>query len=105
MLLRTYPSASAPVDCTIWEAACATSAAPTFFPSIKFKNRTGGEFVDGGVGCNNPTKVLIKESRAYHSLKRCATTQPTYLVSIGTGQKDLRKIYKDAFRCVVPCEA
>jgi hypothetical protein len=41
VLLRTYPSASAPIDCTIWEAARATSAAPTFFPPIKFRNRTG----------------------------------------------------------------
>lgn len=95
-MLRTYPSASAPIDCTIWEAARATSAAPTFFPPIKFRNRTGGEFVDGGVGCNNPTKVLIKEAKTYYRLKDYGATRPTCLVSIGTGQKDLIQLHKAA---------
>ena len=96
VLLRTYQTGSAPVKCTIWEAARATSAAPTFFPPIKFGKHTGGEFVDGGIGCNNPTKVLIKEAKAYHRMKSYAATRPTCLVSIGTGQKDLIQLHKAA---------
>jgi len=95
-LLRTYQTGSTPVNCCIWEAARATSAAPTFFPPIKFRDRTGGEFIDGGVGCNNPTKVLIKEAKAYYRLKGYTATRPTCLVSIGTGQKDLIQLNKAA---------
>lgn len=95
-MLRTYQTGSTPVNCCIWEAARATSAAPTFFPPIKFRDRTGGEFIDGGVGCNNPTKVLIKEAKAYYRLKGYTATRPTCLVSIGTGQKDLIQLNKAA---------
>lgn len=96
VLLRTYPTGSAPILCKIWEAARATSAAPTFFPSIKFGSQTGGYFIDGGVGCNNPTKLLIKEAKSYYRMKGYKATQPTCLVSIGTGQKDLIQIHKAA---------
>ena len=66
VLLRTYHSASVPVEYTIWEATRATSAVPTFFPPTKFRNPTGGGFIDGGIGCNNPTETLIKEAEVYH---------------------------------------
>ena len=95
-MLRTYPTGSAPISCTIWEAARATSAAPTFFPPIKFGSQTGGNFIDGGVGCNNPTKSLIKEAKSYYGMKGYKVTQPTCLVSIGTGQKDLIQSHKAA---------
>ena len=96
VLLRTYETGSAPINCKIWEAARATSAAPTFFPSIKFQDYTGGEFIDAGVGCNNPTKTLIKEAKSYYRLKGYDTTKPTCIVSIGTGQKDLIQLHKAA---------
>lgn len=35
----------------LWEAARATSAAPTYFPPMKVGNYT---FVDGGLQANNP---------------------------------------------------
>jgi patatin-like phospholipase/acyl hydrolase len=96
VLLRTYPSASAPIGCAIWEAARATTAAPTFFLPIKFRNRTGGEFVDGGIDCNNSTKVLIKEAKAYHRMKDYTATRPTCVISISMGQKDLIQLDKPA---------
>ena len=96
MLLRTYPTGSAPILCKIWEAARATSAAPTFFPPIKFASQTGGDFIDGGVGCNNPTKILIKEAKSYYRMKGYKATQPTCLVSIGTGHKDLIQLHRAA---------
>ena len=89
VLLRTYRTGSAPVSCSIWEAARATSAAPTFFPPIKFASQTGGNFIDAGVGTNNPTKVLVKEAKSYYRMKSYKATQPTCLVSIGTGQQNL----------------
>lgn len=96
MLLRTYPTGSAPISCTIWEAARATSAAPTFFPSIKFGSQEGGDYIDAEVGCNNPTKVLVKEAKSYYGMKKYKAKQPTCLVSIGTGQKGLIQLHKAA---------
>lgn len=96
VLLRTYETGTAPVDCKIWQASRATSAAPTFFPPISFQNNTGGEFIDAGVGCNNPTKVLIKEAKSYYRLKGYGHVKPTCIVSIGTGQKDLIQLHKAA---------
>lgn len=41
-------------DMKIWEAARATSAAPAYFERLKYK---GEEFIDGGMGWNNPTPL------------------------------------------------
>lgn len=54
--LRTYKSAKFTnvdkfLDIPIWQAARATSAAPTFLPSITIN---GTELVDGGLLYNNP---------------------------------------------------
>jgi hypothetical protein len=68
--------------CTIWEAARATSAAPTFFKSIKIaKPPPGLEFIDGGLTYNNPAELALEEaSRIWpHADKFC-------LVSLGTGR-------------------
>ncbi|KAI9686759.1 MAG: hypothetical protein M1822_002818 [Bathelium mastoideum] len=96
VLLRTYETGSASINCQIWEAARATSAAPTFFPPIKFQERTGNEFIDAAIGCNNPTKELIKEAKSYYRLKGYNLSKPTCIVSIGTGQKDLIQLHKAA---------
>ena len=64
-------------------------AAPTFFLPIKFGSQSRGDFIDTGVGCSNPTKVLIKEAKSYYRMKSYKAPQPICLVSIGTGHKDL----------------
>jgi hypothetical protein len=43
-------------DCAIWQAARATSAAPTYLPSITID---GTEFVDGGIRFNNPSILYV----------------------------------------------
>ncbi|KAJ7829026.1 FabD/lysophospholipase-like protein [Mycena olivaceomarginata] len=82
-LLRTYDSPDEPaVACKIWEAARATSAAPTFFKRIEIN--LGGimqPFIDGGLGCNNPTLMLLKEAKVVFPNRRLAC-----VLSIGTGQ-------------------
>lgn len=85
-LLRSYPgysSADYP-NVTIWEAARATSAAPTFFKSLKMgPPGIQEEFIDGGMGCNNPTTQLLQEAgRVFGANRRVAC-----VVSIGTGLK------------------
>jgi len=66
-------------ECTIWEAARATSAAPTFFDSIKVGRQ---EYVDGAVGFNNPVEVVLSEAREIWP-----GCEPTIqcLASLGTG--------------------
>jgi hypothetical protein len=63
--------------------ACATSAAPTFFPPAELFNRLNERFVmiDGGVFANNPTMAAVVEARRLYN-------PPKYLVvSIGTGSQ------------------
>jgi predicted acylesterase/phospholipase RssA len=81
---RTYPvRALASANCQIWEAARATSAAPTFFKRIEIDDGSGGkeEFIDGGLRCNNPTKQVLEEAKAIFSHSRLVGC----IVSIGTG--------------------
>jgi patatin-like phospholipase/acyl hydrolase len=57
--LRTYTNPNVDVsfaDYKIWEAARATSAAPTYFPRIKLGDY---EYVDGGLGFNNPVLLCV----------------------------------------------
>jgi patatin-like phospholipase/acyl hydrolase len=82
-LFRSYQCTGYNADkCTIWEAARATSAAPTFFKPIKIEIPTpGGTFVDGGLTHNNPAELaLLEAQRIWSTVKRFC------LVSIGTGR-------------------
>ena len=67
---------------TIWQAARATSAAPTFFKRLKIgMPNAQEEFLDGGVGSNNPTKIMIREALDSFGQARGVAC----VVSIGTG--------------------
>jgi len=63
-LFRTYiPPANRSHDCEIWEAACATMAAPTYFHPISIGRALSAvRYIDGGVGCNNPITQLRQEA-------------------------------------------
>jgi hypothetical protein len=79
--MRTYDSNTADASpARIWEAARATSAAPTFFEPITIK---GVKYGDGGTGWNNPTAEALAE--AHHiwpnRLIGC-------LLSLGTGLEE-----------------
>jgi hypothetical protein len=71
-------------ECAIWEAARATTAAPTFFKPIRIKHLDGW-FLDGGLKRNNPAEVALEEaSKLWPRVRRFC------LVSIGTGvQKEV----------------
>lgn len=82
VLMQTYdnfPSSEA-FDCTIWQAARATSAAPTFFKPIEIEYV---QYVDGGVGHNNPAELAIHEAHKIWPGRPIGC-----LVSIGTGLED-----------------
>ncbi|EXJ76783.1 uncharacterized protein A1O5_01291 [Cladophialophora psammophila CBS 110553] len=86
VLLRSYASRQvAEVDCTIWEAARATSAASGFFDPIKI-GKFGEQFLDGATGANNPIEKVLEEARA---IWPDLTERLQCIVSIGTGQPSL----------------
>ena len=87
MLFRTYQSRETHINCKIWEAARATSAAPTFFKRITIGRDQ--PFIDGGLGRNNPSQVVLEEASALFGARRIGC-----LVSIGTGQAGVNEIKK-----------
>ncbi|XP_006464094.1 hypothetical protein AGABI2DRAFT_153069 [Agaricus bisporus var. bisporus H97] len=87
VLLRTYQSRETHVNCKIWEAARATSAAPIFFKRIEIGRNQ--PFIDGGLGRNNPSQVVLEEANALFGARQIGC-----LVSIGTGQAGIIGIKK-----------
>ena len=84
--LRTYTlRGEISNDCEIWEAARATTAAPTYFKaiSIKWPNGFSNRFIDPGLGFNNPTQEVVEEAEAIFG----SSTPLRLLVSIGCGVK------------------
>ena len=81
-LFTTYDRSSGFHGCTIWQVARATSAATTFFKSIKI-GRDEIEFVDAGFGYNNPCEILIEEAR-----RQFPGRGQMQVLSIGTGLGD-----------------
>lgn len=111
--LRTYSSDN-PVVCTIWQAARATSAAPTYFESIKFGN-PAVEWVDAGLGFNNPARALLREAKnLWKDSNDNFNREIGIFLSLGTGMprvinpdagRGLEKVAKDvASRLKVPID-
>ncbi len=83
---RTYTARNhATPNCKIWEAARATTAAPTFFKRIAIgePGHIKEQFLDAGVGFNNPTQEVLEESRLVFGDDRPLGV----LISLGSGQK------------------
>ncbi|MCJ1400361.1 hypothetical protein MMC11_003566 [Xylographa trunciseda] len=99
---RTYKVRSnASPDCEIWEAARATTAAPTFFKRISVgeEGQIPEQFIDGGLRCNNPVKEVLEEARLLFGGKR----RLGCLISIGTGHKGTIGLQQpDAFQKILP---
>ncbi|KAK6810428.1 hypothetical protein RU639_013809 [Aspergillus parasiticus] len=85
-LFKTYGTSGTFDTCSIWEIARATSAATTFFKSIKL-GRDEIEFIDAGFGYNNPCQVLIKEGK-----EQFPGYEQMHILSIGTGLGDVVSI-------------
>ncbi|KDN70942.1 hypothetical protein CSUB01_08159 [Colletotrichum sublineola] len=68
----------------IWEAARATTAAPTFFHPITIKvEAEKDEYVDGAVRLNNPARLVLNEAESQFGSGR----KLGFLLSLGTGLK------------------
>ncbi|KAJ3537702.1 hypothetical protein NMY22_g5481 [Coprinellus aureogranulatus] len=89
----------------IWEAARATSAAPVYFPRFE---KGGLEFVDGGLGWNNPSYELIAELPAIygkHFTIGCLVSLGTGIppeIKLGTGLTSVRDFIAIATNSEVP---
>ncbi len=98
--LRAYHSDSALMGdgATIWEAARATSAASSFFDPISI-GKHGQEYVDAGLGCNNPVdevwteaqEIWAPEGEDLAALVKC-------FISIGTGNPGTSPIEDSALK-------
>ncbi|KAG6824300.1 hypothetical protein H0H87_012092, partial [Tephrocybe sp. NHM501043] len=88
VLFRTYKSLKElPISCAIWQAARATSAAPTFFDRIYIgPPRLQEPYIDGGLGRNNPTDVVLREAEVMFSGR---DRRIACIISIGTGKTDI----------------
>jgi len=90
-IFRSYDCDEYSADiCRIWEAARATSAAPTFFQPITIvEPKPSSSYVDGGLKYNNPSEIAMTEAeRLWPEVTRFV------LVSIGTGKQGLGTIPK-----------
>lgn len=82
ILLRSYavPGVASQLDCKIWEACRATSAATSFFDPVTM-GPFGQHFSDGATGWNNPVRQVYSEAR-----RLWPSSKIQCLVSIGTGK-------------------
>lgn len=75
----------------LWQAARATSAAPTYFKPLYLKDKRTDDtlqLVDGGVGVNNPVSLAIG------TVKRFFPDKKIVIVSLGTGFHISKKRFK-----------
>jgi predicted acylesterase/phospholipase RssA len=98
VLFRTYSSRETHQNCTIWETARATSAAPTFFKRIEIGRKQ--PYIDGGLGCNNPSRLVLDEAKRIFGSRQIGL-----LLSIGTGMAWVTNIKKSGiFQRIVPTD-
>ncbi|KAJ7911209.1 hypothetical protein B0H13DRAFT_1875964 [Mycena leptocephala] len=77
-------------SCMIWEAARATSATPALLKTMEI-GREGikQRYIDGGIGNNNPTSLVLREANRLYPLQRIIL-----VASIGAGHPDTIQIPK-----------
>ncbi|KAK3171221.1 hypothetical protein OEA41_003305 [Lepraria neglecta] len=103
-LFRSYAVRENPsTNCKIWEAARATTAAPTFFKCMTIVDDGGAQedFLDGGLSFNNPAQLVLDEAFAIFG----GASKLGCLVSIGTGHPGTIGLSQpDAFQKILPTE-
>lgn len=103
-LFRSYKvRENAGTNCKIWEAARATTAAPTFFKRMTIMDDGGAreDFLDGGLRFNNPAQLVLSEALTVWG----GASKLGCLVSIGTGHPGTIGLYQpDAFQKILPTD-
>jgi hypothetical protein len=105
-LFRTYSTPKYETfNCTIWEAARATSAGPNFFKRIVIGDQGSQHpYIGGGMGCNNPIMQVLEEAELIFPSRHVAC-----IISIGTGQPQTTSLptrsgFQQAFQQVLPLD-
>ncbi|KAF8538284.1 FabD/lysophospholipase-like protein [Trichophaea hybrida] len=90
------------VNCPIWQAARATSAAPTFFKRIKIGEENAEiEYLDGGMGWNNPVQQVLAEAHIIYDNRPVDC-----ILSVGTGRALTVSLPQpDTFQRLLPTNA
>jgi uncharacterized protein len=89
-------------DFPVWEAARATSAAPTYFEAARIAapddSTDSYALVDGGVFANNPSLCAITDLRQGHHTEaaRPVEVEDMFMVSLGTGELNGRIPWDEA---------
>jgi hypothetical protein len=93
-IFRTYRGYQVrPSECSVWQAARATSAAPTFFkPMAVDRPRPAITYIDGGMGYNNPAELSLGEGQ-----RLWPESKQFLLVSVGTGVPKANSIRQVSF--------
>ena len=103
-LFRSYTvRENAGTNCKIWEAARATTAAPTFFKRMTIMDDGGAreDFLDGGLRFNNPAQQVLSEAFTVFG----GASKLGCLVSIGTGHPGTIGLSQpDAFQKILPTD-
>ncbi|KAL9622655.1 MAG: hypothetical protein Q9160_002965 [Pyrenula sp. 1 TL-2023] len=90
---KTYNVGTYEEEMKVWQAARATSAAPTFFKRLRIGHKTAQEeFLDGGLGFNNPSKILLDEM-----VKLYGDQDISCIVSIGAGKTNITEYKMQSF--------
>jgi predicted acylesterase/phospholipase RssA len=81
-IFRSYQGAANQMpDCAIWEVLCASMAHPDLFKSVEIgEDAVRESFVDGGLGCSNPTPHVLTEAKTIFPGRSVSC-----IMSIGTG--------------------
>jgi patatin-like phospholipase/acyl hydrolase len=88
-LFRSYESLHnrAP-DCTIVEAVRATTARPGVFKPVNIEDHgVQLPYIDGGLGCNNPTACMLDEAKLIFPDRYAGC-----VISVGTGQSETASV-------------
>ena len=103
-LFRSYVvRENASTNCKIWEAARATTAAPTFFKRMTIVDDGGAQedFLDGGLLLNNPVQLALGEALTVFG----GASKLGCLISIGTGHPGTIGLSQpDAFQKILPTD-
>ena len=98
-LFRSWvPSSNQTYNCSIVQAARATTAAPTFFKAIAFGHPTAQRYLDGGLRYNNPVKYVLEEALSLYPGRAISC-----VLSLGTGTTRVIGLeHPDAFQNMLP---
>ncbi len=80
VVFKSFGGSAAKNNPFLWEIADATSAAPTYFPTVKTSDTPARWLIDGGIAANDPCMCALAES-----IKKKFSYDNIKILSIGTG--------------------